>query len=93
MENKWRAARYGLDGMLIDFGIEEEKPERELILEYLDFVDDVLDESGVPEGSRVRADASSTAAPAPTASCKVFAETGDLRKVVEYMVQETEAGL
>ena len=44
MENKWRAARYGLDGMLIDFGREKEVPERELILEYLDFVDDVLDE-------------------------------------------------
>ena len=44
MENKWRASRYGLDGMLIDFGREKELPERELILEYLDFVDDVLDE-------------------------------------------------
>ena len=44
MENKWRAARYGLDGQLIDFGREREVPERELILEYLDFVDDVLDE-------------------------------------------------
>jgi carboxylate-amine ligase len=44
MENKWRASRYGLDGMMIDFGREKELPERELILEYLDFVDDVLDE-------------------------------------------------
>src|SRR5512145_710743 len=46
MENKWRASRYGLDGMLIDFGREEELPCRELILEYLDFVDDVVDELG-----------------------------------------------
>ena len=46
MENKWRAARYGLDGMLIDFGREKELPCRELILEYLDFVDDVVDELG-----------------------------------------------
>ena len=44
MENKWRAARYGLDGKLIDFGREKEVPERELMLEYLEFVDDVLDE-------------------------------------------------
>src|SRR5881628_1040488 len=44
MENKWRASRYGLDGMLIDFGREKEVPERELILEYLEFIDDVLDE-------------------------------------------------
>ena len=26
MENKWRASRYGLDGMLIDFGREKELP-------------------------------------------------------------------
>ena len=56
MENKWRASRYGLDGMLIDFGREKELPARELILEYLEFVDDVLDELGQPEGGRVRAD-------------------------------------
>ena len=47
MENKWRAARYGLDGKLIDFGKRDRKcPTRELMLEYLDFVDDVLDELG-----------------------------------------------
>ncbi len=44
MENKFRAVRYGLEGKLIDFGKEEEVPERELILEYLSFVDEVVDE-------------------------------------------------
>ena len=44
MENKWRAARYGIDGKLIDFGLQTEVDERQLIREYLDFVDDVLDE-------------------------------------------------
>src|SRR5271165_7553232 len=44
MENKWRAARYGINGKLIDFGKSMEVPERELIEEYLEFVDDVLDE-------------------------------------------------
>ena len=44
MENKWRAARYGLDGKMIDFGKQTEVPARELILEYLNFVDDVVDE-------------------------------------------------
>src|ERR1017187_1760007 len=37
MENKWRASRYGINGMLIDFGREEEVPERELLVEYLAF--------------------------------------------------------
>src|SRR6201996_1067330 len=46
MENKFRAVRYGLDGKLIDFGKETEVPEKELIREYLSFVDDVLDELG-----------------------------------------------
>ena len=37
-ENKWRAVRYGLDGKLIDFGIEKEVPTRDLIRELLDWV-------------------------------------------------------
>jgi carboxylate-amine ligase len=92
MENKWRAARYGLDGMLIDFGREKEVPERELILEYLDFVDDVLDELECrKEVEYVQAmlDRGSGA----DRQLQVFAETGDLRKVVEYIIAETEVGL
>ncbi len=49
MENKFRAARYGIDGKLIDFGKEKEVPERDLIEEYLDLIDDVLDELGSRE--------------------------------------------
>ncbi len=45
-ENKWRAARYGIDGKMIDFGKELEVNTRALILELLDFVDDVVDELG-----------------------------------------------
>lgn len=45
-ENKWRASRYGIDGMLIDFGKEIEVDTRSLILELLDFVDDVVDDLG-----------------------------------------------
>src|SRR5260370_6780599 len=37
MENKWRAARYGMSGKLIDFGKQTEVPAKDLILEYLDF--------------------------------------------------------
>ena len=43
MENKWRAARYGISGKLIDFGKEEEVPTPNLIDELLEFVDDVVD--------------------------------------------------
>lgn len=45
-ENKWRASRYGIDGKMIDFGKEIEVNTRSLILELLDFIDDVVDELG-----------------------------------------------
>lgn len=45
-ENKWRASRYGIDGMMIDFGQEKEVNTRSLVLELLDFIDDVVDELG-----------------------------------------------
>ena len=52
MENKWRAVRYGLEGKLIDFGKEDRSAdERELILEYLAFIDDCVDELGSRESS------------------------------------------
>jgi hypothetical protein len=34
--------------------------------------------------------ASWSTAPAPTGSCKVYAETGDLKAVVDSLVRETE---
>src|SRR5450631_2772654 len=45
-ENKWRAARWGIDGKLIDFGKRREVPMRELALELLEFIDDVVDDLG-----------------------------------------------
>ena len=68
MENKWRAARYGLDGKLIDFGKQKEVPARDLMLEYLEFVDDVVDELGCREEIEYIHRSWSTA-PAPTGSC------------------------
>ena len=46
-ENKWRAARFGIDGSLIDFGIEEIIPVKALWEELLHLVDDVVDELGI----------------------------------------------
>lgn len=92
MENKWRASRYGLEGKLIDFGQEKEVPMRDLMLEYLDFVDDVLDELGSRrevEYIQTMMDRGSGA----DRQLRVFDQTQDLKKVVEYMVMETQAGL
>ncbi len=92
MENKWRAARYGLDGKLIDFGKQKEVPARDLVHEYLDFVDDVVDELDSREELEYLHKILETGSGADR-QLKVFAETGDLKKVVDYIVQETEAGL
>src|ERR1700752_2501412 len=45
-ENKWRAARWGIDCKLIDFGKRREVPMRDLARELLAFVDDVVDDLG-----------------------------------------------
>jgi glutamate---cysteine ligase / carboxylate-amine ligase len=92
MENKWRAVRYGLDGKLIDFGKETEVPERELIVEYIDFVDEVVDELE----SRDAINYIHTILREGTGAdrqLKKFDETNDLKAVVDYMAEETKAGL
>jgi carboxylate-amine ligase len=48
-ENKWRAVRYGLDGKLIDFGLEKEVPVRDLILELLGHVEPMVDRLGTQD--------------------------------------------
>jgi carboxylate-amine ligase len=92
MENKWRASRYGLDGRLIDFGRQTEVPERDLLLEYLEFVDDVVDELDSREeiGYIHRILEEGTGA---DRQLRVFEQTGDLAKVVDYMASETRHGL
>src|SRR5258708_5348421 len=45
-ENKMRAARYGIDGKMIDFGKESEEPMRQLIPELLGLVGDVGEDLG-----------------------------------------------
>ena len=92
MENKFRAARYGLDGMLIDFGKEEEVPVRQLMLEYLDMVDDVVDELGSRQNISYIHQMLKMGTGADR-QLKVFEETGDLKKVVDYMVAETRVGV
>jgi len=92
MENKFRAVRYGLDGKMIDFGKQIEVPARELIAEYLAFVDDTLDELG----SRQEIGYVKTMLEQGSGAdrqLKVFRETGSLRAVVDFMASETRAGL
>ena len=91
-ENKFRASRYGLDGKLIDFGKEEEVPLRKLMQEYLELIDPVVDELG----SREEIDYIHEMLKMGTGAdrqLKVYEQTGDLKKVVDYMVEETRVGI
>lgn len=92
MENKWRAARYGLDGKLIDFGRQVQLPERELIEEYLAFVDDVVDELDSREEVEYIREMLKMGSGADR-QLRVFEKTGDLKAVVDYIIEETEVGV
>ena len=92
MENKFRAVRYGLEGKLIDFGKQEEIAECDLILEYLSFIDDVVDELGSRDAINYIRTMIRVGSGADR-QLKVYRETGDLKKVVDYMAAETRAGL
>jgi carboxylate-amine ligase len=92
MENKWRAARYGMNGKLIDFGKQTEVPAKDLIYEYLEFVDDVVDELDSREELNYIHTMLETGSGADR-QLRVFEETGDLKKVVDYIIEETKTGL
>jgi glutamate---cysteine ligase / carboxylate-amine ligase len=91
-ENKFRAARNGIEGKLIDFGRKVEVPTQELIHELLDFIDDVVDELE----SRKEIDyvhqifKNGTGADQQLA---VFEKTQDLTKVVDMITSKFTEGI
>ena len=91
-ENKWRAARYGIEGKLIDFGKEAEVPMHDLMNELLEFVDDVVDDLG----SRSAVEYVHTIMNEGTSAerqLRVYQQTGDLKDVVRHLVAETRASV
>lgn len=94
-ENKWRAVRYGIEGELIDFGIEQSVPFHVLAAELLELLDDVVDDLG----SREEVSHISTILREGTSADKqlrVYRENGGddnqqeaLRAVVDFLVEET----
>ena len=92
-ENKWRAVRWGLSGNLIDFGKKIEMPAPVLVRELIAwFLDDVLDELGtrkeVEYAFRILEEGSSAQRQLAT-----YAQTGDLRAVVDQLIRETAEGV
>ncbi len=92
-ENKWRAVRYGIEGKLIDFGKQEEKPARDLIRELIGwFIDDVVDELGsrkeVEYAYHILQEGSSADRQLAT-----YQRTGSLKAVVDQLIKETAEGV
>ena len=90
-ENKWRAVRYGIAGQLIDFGKREEVAVPLLVEEILELVDDVVDELG----SRREVEYLNTILEQGTSADRqlaVYRRTGDLKAVVDHLVEETKEG-
>lgn len=91
-ENKWRAARYGIEANLIDFGKEKEVPFKDLVWELLHFIDDVVDELGSRKEVEYIHEIMKNGTGADR-QLKVFQETNSLKAVVDYMVEETKFGI
>ena len=91
-ENRWRAARYGIDGKLIDFGRETEVDERSLLNELLEFVASEVDDFGTQrEMAHIeRIMREGTGADRQLA---VWQRTQDIKAVVDHIVAETYEGL
>ena len=90
-ENKWRAVRYGIHGKFIDFGRREELPAKQLLEELVDFVDDVLDDLG----TRKEVEHVFTILERGSSADRqvaIFKETGDLKKVVDWLIEESMQG-
>jgi carboxylate-amine ligase len=92
-ENKWRTVRYGLDGKLVDLGKQTELPARALIRELVEwFIDDVVDELG----SRAEVEYAFKILDGGTSADRqlaVYKETGDLKAVVDHLIEETREGV
>ncbi len=91
-ENKWRAARYGIQGKLIDFGKQQEVEYAILAEELLEFIDDSVEELG----SRKEVDYIHQILKMGTGADRqlaVFEQTNDMMAVVDYIVSETKIGI
>ncbi len=87
-ENRWRAARYGLDGKLIDFGRKCEVDERDLLHEMLEFIAPEIDELGshaeLAHIERIMREGTGA-----DRQLAVWERTGDINAVVDQIVAET----
>lgn len=91
-ENKWRAARFGINSKLIDFGKQEEVEFKQLMYELLEFIDDVVDELDCRKEVEYVHQILEMGTGADR-QLAVFEKTNDMNAVVDYIVSETKLGI
>jgi glutamate---cysteine ligase / carboxylate-amine ligase len=92
-ENRWRAARYGLDGKMIDFGKTQELPTRQLVRELLEMVGEEIEELGTRRFLQP-IEAMLAHGTSADRQLRVYDATdGDFKAVVDHLVAETKIGL
>jgi len=87
-ENKWRSAQKGVKSNLIDFGAEKEVPFDNLISEMLEFIDDIVDDLGTRKYIENIESISRNGSSADK-QIEVFKDTGDMKQVVDFLIEET----
>ena len=89
-ENKWKAARYGLDAVIVDFTRNRRLTMRESLYETLDFVEDVVEELGIQQEihylHNLLDDPKGTGA---DRQITVYNETQSIHAVTRYLMQQT----
>src|SRR5213080_1915136 len=91
-ENRWRAARYGIDGKLIDFGREAEVDERSLLHELLEFVSTEVQELG-SEKEMAHIERIIREGTGADRQLAAWEHAQDMKAVVDHIVAETYEGL
>lgn len=93
-ENKWRAARYGLDAHIVDFAQNRCLSVRDSLHELLDFVDDVLDDLDIRhEIHYLRELIDNPHGTGADRQLAIYAETGSVQAVTHYLMQKTMQGI
>jgi len=92
-ENKWRAARYGIEGKLIDFGKQEEVDYKILMMELLAFINDVVDDLGSRDEVNYVMKILQMGTGADRQLANWDGTQKGFKKVVDYIIEETHLGL
>lgn len=93
-ENKWRAARYGLDAEYVDFVQGRRLPLRAELHEMLNFVDDVVDDLGTRnELSALRARIDDPLGTGADRQLAAYRERYDMQDVIRLLIDRTMEGL